>query len=243
VSKLVFAASLMAALVLAACGAPTPAPSQPSVSAPPSSPVQPAPDSPAPSTPADPATPVPTDPPVATPAPTVKPTTKPTTKPTFTRAERYLVDGIMRGEGECHPVRGNALPGLAIAGIDCDLVGSPVARAGYYLFKNDEDMLDAYMARVTVENLVVDSGACAPGEGEGAYIPYGDDEFAPDRHACYVNDQGYGNYRATLSGTHVYVGLLGRSSSMRALEDWAWFGSQDVPGNPTLWSQSFVYKP
>jgi hypothetical protein len=243
VSKLVFAGSFMAALVLAACGASTPAPSQPSVSVPPSSPIVSAPDSPAPSTPTDPATPAPTDPPLATPAPTVKPTPKPTTKPTFTRAERYLIDGIMRGESECHPVRGGALPGLAIAGIDCDLVGSPVARAGYYLFKNDEDMLDAYMARVTVENLVVDSAACAPGEGESAYIPYGDDEFAPDRHACYVNDQGYGNYRVTLSGAHVYIGLLGRTSSMRALEDWAWFGSQDVPGNPTLWSQSFVYKP
>ena len=99
------------------------------------------------------------------------------------------------------------------------------------------------MAGVSVENLIVDSGACVPGEGEGAYIPYGDDEFAPDRHACYVNDEGYGNYRATLSGVHVYVGLLGRSANMRSLEDWAWFGNQDTPGNPTLWGQGHVYRP
>jgi hypothetical protein len=241
VNKLVLAASLVAVFILAACGGSTTAPSQAVVSPSPS--VQPAPDSPAPSTPAESPTPAPTVSPVATPAPTVKPTPQPTAKPTFTRAERYLIDGIMRGEGECRPVRGADLPGLAIVGIDCTLVGTPVARAGYYLFKNDDDMLDAYMARVTVENLVVDSGACVPGEGEGAYIPAPENEFSPDRHACYVNDQGYGNYRATLPGVHVYVGLLGRTKDMRSLEDWAWIGNQDTPGNPTLWQQDHVYKP
>ena len=148
----------------------------------------------------------------------------------------------MRGESDCSPVRGANLPGLAIAGIDCDLVASPAARMGFYLFKNDDDMLDAYMAHVSVENLVVDSGACVPGEGEGAYIPAGE-EFSPDRHACYVNDQGYGNYRATLPGVHVYMGLLGRTKDMRSLEDWAWLGNEDVPGTPTLWQQDHVYKP
>jgi hypothetical protein len=146
----------------------------------------------------------------------------------------------MRGESDCSPVRGADLPGRAIAGIDCDLVGSPAARMGFYLFKNDHDMLDAYMARVSAENLVVDSGACVPGEGEGAYIPAGDG-FAPDRHACYVNDQGYGNYRATLSGAHVYIGLLGRTKDMRGLEDWAWLGNEDTPGGPTLWQQDHAY--
>jgi hypothetical protein len=234
--KLVLAASLLTALVLAACGGSTAAPSQPIVSAPPASP--------APSLPAEPASPEPSGAP--TPAPTADPTTQPTPVPTavsFSRAERYLIDGIMRGESDCSPVRAGDLPGRAIAGIDCDLVGSPVARAGYYLFANDDDLLDAYMARVSVEGLVVDSGACAPGEGESAYIPYAENETAPDRHACYVNDQGYGNYRATLPGVHVYVGLLGRTADMHALQDWAWFGSVDTPGNPTLWQQSFVYRP
>jgi hypothetical protein len=229
--KLVLAASLFAALVLAACGASAPAPSQ-LASAPPVSP--------APSVPADVATPEPSG------APTAEPTPKPTPRPTqvvFSRAERYLIDGIMRGEGDCSPVRGGDLPGQAIAGIDCKLVGSPVARAGYYLFANDDDLLDAYMARVSVEGLIVDSGACAPGEGESAYIPYAENETAPDRHACYVNDEGYGNYRATLPGFHVYVGLLGRSADMQALQDWAWLGNQDTPGNPTLWHQSSEYRP
>jgi hypothetical protein len=236
-NKLVLATALVATLILAACGSSAPVPSaSPVPSAVPSQgAVSP---SPVPSPSSSPSV-EPTATPVATPAPTAKPTPKPTPV-AFSRAEKYLVDGIMRGESDCSPVRGDALPGLAIAGIDCDLVASPAARMGFYLFKNDADMLDAYMARVSVENLVVDSGACVPGEGEGAYIPYGE-EFSPDRHACYVNDQGFGNYRATLPGVHVYMGLLGRTKDMRSLEDWAWLGNQDTPGGPTLWQQDHLY--
>jgi hypothetical protein len=247
--RLIFAASLMAALVLAACGGSTPPPSQPA-DVPPSQPAVSAPPaSPAPSTSTDPSTPKPADPtakPVVTPAPTVRPTPKPTprpTEPTFSRAERYLIDGIMRGESDCSPVRGGRRPGDAIAGIDCDVVGSPVARAGYYLFRNDADMLDAYLARMAAEGIALETGGCEPGEGEGAYIPYGDGDLGPDRHGCFLNSEGYGNYRATIAGAHVYIGLLGRSPDMRSLEDWAWFGSQDTPGSPTLWYQDFVYRP
>ncbi|HET9085484.1 MAG TPA: hypothetical protein VFN41_13870 [Candidatus Limnocylindrales bacterium] len=241
-NKLVFATALVATLILAACGssAPVPSPSGAPSAAPSQGAVSPEPTiQPSPSA-------SPSVEPTATPAPTPAPTAKPTPKPTpvaFNRAEKYLIEGIMRGESDCSPVRGNALPGHAIAGIDCDLVASPAARMGFYLFKNDDDMLDAYMARVSVENLIVDSGACVPGVGEGAYIPYGEDEFAPARHACYLNDQGYGNYRATLPGVHVYMGLLGRTKDMRKLEDWAWFGNQDTPGSPTLWQQDHVYRP
>lgn len=244
-NKLVLAASLVAALVLAACGSATPPPSQAVVSPPPASP--------APSIPTVPATPEPADPtaepPVATPAPTPKPTAKPTPKPTprptapsFNRAERYLIDGIMRGESDCSPVR-SKLPARAIAGIDCDLVGSPVARMGYYLFRNEADLLDAYLARMEAEGIALESGSCLDGEGEGAYIPWGDDGFAPYRQGCFVNSEGYGNYRATLPGAHVYVGLLGRTADTRSLDAWAWFGNQDVPGIPTLWHQDFVYRP
>jgi hypothetical protein len=232
-SRLILAASLTAAFVLAACGAPTPPPSQPAVVTPPS---------PAPSIPADP-TP---EPPVVTPGPTVHPTAKPTPRPTapaFNRAERYLIDGIMRGEGDCSPVRGDRLPPGAIGGIDCDLVSTPVARMGYYLFRNDADMLDAYIARMDAEGVELESGGCISGEGENAYTPWAGDDIATYRHGCFINDDGYGNYRATLPGFHVYVGLLGRTAAVRPLEDWAWFGNEDTPGNPTLWQQSFVYRP
>jgi hypothetical protein len=239
--KLVLAASLMAALVLAACGSATPPPSQAVVSPPPASL--------APSAPTDPATPEPADPtaepPVATPAPTARPTPKPTPRPTapsFSRAERYLIEGIMRGESDCSPMR-SGLPARAIAGIDCDLVGSPAARMGYYLFKNEADMLNAYLARMDAEGIALESGGCLDGEGEGAYIPWAGDDIAPYRQGCFVNDEGYGNLRLTLPGAHVYVGLLGRSANMRSLDDWAWFGNEDVPGTPTLWLQDFVYRP
>ena len=57
-----------------------------------------------------------------------------------------------------------------------------------------------------------------------------------DRQACFVNDEGYANFRLTLSGGP-YVGLLGRSANMVALEDFVWRGSVDVPGYSTIWSE------
>ena len=235
-TKLVFAASLVAALVLAACGTSAPSPSQPAFVPPPASPV--------PSVPAVPSSPEPADPtaepPVATPAPTVRPTPKPTPRPTapsFSRAERYLIDGILRGEGDCSPVRSSRLPGRAIAGIDCDLDGSPVARIGYYLFTGEEDMLDAYFARMRAEGIEMETGdGCFKQAGESAYIPWDPaDGIAPYRAGCFVNDEGYGNYRITLPGANIYVGLLGRTASMRSLEDWVFYGSVDTPGHPTMW--------
>jgi hypothetical protein len=108
--------------------------------------------------------------PVATPAPTAKPTPKPTPV-AFSRAEKYLIEGSCAAESDCSPVRGDRPAGLAIAGIDCDLVASPAARMGFYLFKKRRrHASSAYMARVSVENLVVDSGAC-PNEGEGRLHP------------------------------------------------------------------------
>jgi hypothetical protein len=101
------------------------------------------------------------------------------------------------------------------------------------LFASDEDLLDAYFARMDAEGIELDSGACSDGEGEAPYIP-GEEEIAY-RHACFVNDEGYANYRATVPG-RVYVGLLGRTADARVLEDFAWRGNQDVPGFPTLWA-------
>ena len=241
--KLVLAASLLAALILAACSTTAPTPSQPASvpSAPPSATpsVVPPSGSPAPS---------PTDaPPVATPVPSADPTSKPTprpSEPSFSHAERYLIEGIMRGESDCSPVRGDDLPGQAIAGIDCDLVATEVARMGFYLFENDGDMLDAYLARMKAENVAIESGdACQHGDGESetAYIPWAGDDVAPYRNGCFINSDGYGNYRATLPEFHVYVGLLSRNGNMQHLWNWAWIGATDTPGSPTLWQQSFVY--
>ncbi len=221
----VLAASLVAVLGLAACSA---APNEPfgSPSAPPASPSARPSASPPPSVTPPPATPAPTDPPViATPRPT---------SPGFSAAEQHLLDGVQRGEKDCRPASGrDELPPHALAGIECRSTDPAVARVGFYLFANDEDMLDAYLFRMNAENVEMDSGSCNDGEAEHAYIP--DEGFAFDRAGCFLNDEGFANYRFTMAGDHVYVGILGRSADMLALETFAWKGNMDVPGIPTLW--------
>ena len=146
------------------------------------------------------------------------------------------MDGVERGAEDCQPAGGSdELPRDAIAGIECASSDPAVARIGFYLFANDADMLDAYLLRMNAEGVALDSGICREGEREGAYIPWEGEAIAPYRTGCFMNDDGYANYRATLPGAHVYIGILGRGADMVALEDFAWVGSQDTPGFPTLW--------
>jgi hypothetical protein len=152
----------------------------------------------------------------------------------LTADEQYLLDGVRRGAVGCNPFR-DGLPDRAIAGIECRSDDEDVARIGFYLFADDADMLDAYFARMDSEGVKRDGSGCSAGEEEAAYTP-GEGEVA-DRHGCFVNDQGYANYRATISGSDVYIGILGKTKDMRALEDFAWLGNEDVPGRPTLWSE------
>jgi hypothetical protein len=85
------------------------------------------------------------------------------------------------------------------------------------------------------EGIELDSGGnCRQGEGEGAYVPGEYDWMNPYRAGCFVNAEGYANYRFT-TGDRVYVGILGRTADMGVLEDFAWLGNRDTPGNPTLW--------
>ncbi len=222
--RLVLVLSILV-LMLAACrptaaSEPSPSPSQP-VAIPSAQP------SAAPATPSPVPTAAPT--PVATPEPTEKPELR------LTADERHLINGIHRDATDCHPVR-DGLPGKAIAGIECRSNDPAVASIGFYLFKTDADMLDAYFARMDAEGVVRDSGGSADKEGESAYIP-GDDADEPlaDRNGNFVNAEGYANYRATMSGNHVYIGILGRTGDMGSLIDFAWRGVQDVPGQPSLW--------
>jgi hypothetical protein len=219
----VVAASLIAVVGLAACSA-SPVPSS---SATPSVPPTASPPSVSP----PPATPSPTPSPViATPRP---PTPAPPSAD-FSAAEQYLLDGIRRGTKDCEPAAGSDdLPRDAIAGIECNSTDPAVARAGFYLFANDDDMINAYLFRMKAEGIELDSGTCYEGESEHAYTP--DEGFSLDRAGCYLNAEGFANYRATMPGSHVYIGILGRSADMLALESFAWKGNQDTPGNPTLW--------
>jgi hypothetical protein len=222
--RIVLAASLMAVVLVAACGGTgTPSPSVPLEPPPsPSAPVSPDP-SPEPTVtpsvaPSDPVTPPP-----ATPAPAVP-----------TAEEQYLMDGVRRGGQDCRPVRVD-LPTGAVAGIECTADHPAVARLGFYLFADEATMLDAYFERMASEGITRESGGCIDGEGEGSYVPF--EGVSPYRDGCFINAEGYANYRATLPGANVYVGILGRSDDMAALADFAWVGNQDTPGNPTLWSE------
>ena len=58
----------------------------------------------------------------------------------------------------------------------------------------------------------------------------------PYRVGCFINDEGYANYRATLPGSHVYIGILGRSSDSQALAAFTFRGNRDTPSSPTLWA-------
>jgi hypothetical protein len=235
-SKLVLAASFAAILVLAGCAtqtSPTPSPSAPAVVPTPTAgePTL----APSPSSMPEPSARPPAEPSQA-PVGTAKPTTRP--QPALNATEKYLKNGILHSATHCKPVR-SGLPPRSIGGIECASDNAGIARIGFYLFGNDQDMLDAYYARMDREGIEIGGGADCYGKGgESEYVPWGPDEPAPYRHACFVNDEGYANYRLTLPGSHVYVGMLGRSKDMRVLDDVAFLGSVDTPGFPTLWGQA-----
>ena len=226
-NRTILAASLAAIFLISACGsasAPSPTPSAPSSPSP--VPTEPPPTA---SPTADPSVAPPTQTPSETPseAPSEAPVTP-------TADEQALIDGILRGADDCHPVR-DGLPAGAVAGIECASDDPAVARVGFYRFADEDTMLDAYLARMASEGISLDSGGCVDGEGEGSYVPY--EGQSPWRHGCFLNDEGYANYRATLPGARVYIGILGRSDDMAALESFSFLGSQDTPGNPTLWAE------
>ena len=104
---------------------------------------------------------------------------------------------------------------------------------GFYRFADDEAMIAAYLARMEAEGVDLETGSCLDGEAEHAYVP--NEGFAPERAGCFVNDDGFANYRYTVPGEHLYVGILGQSADAQVLESFAWKGNADTPGVPTLW--------
>jgi hypothetical protein len=241
-SKLILTASLLAVFATAACSpaaaGPTAVPSvSPAPSAPPSAepPASDPPETPAP-------TPTPTPKPPARPAadPTDAPEPTETPDPAiveFTPGEIFLSDGIVRDVSDCEAVRGEVLPKTAVAGIEC-LGESPyIARVGFYLFENDQEMFEHYMERMAAEGVEFDSGSCFDGEGDYQYIP-GPDEIM-SRNGCFITAQGVANYRLLLPGAHVYVGIVGHNIDPVELEDFAFLGgTHDTPSFPTIWSHT-----
>lgn len=233
----VFATFVVVAACTAGPSVPNPAspsnPAGPSASPSPSAPHRSGP-------PASPAPASPTAPPSANPTPTPStgtPTPTPTRTPTespLSVEEAYLLAGVRVDLHDCVPVR-SGLPLASFGGIECSANDPAVARVGFYSFDGDVDMVNAYFARMDAEGVERDSGSCDDGQGEHAYMP--GDDGVQHRHGCFVNDEGFANYRATLPIHHVYIGVLGRTADTGALEVFAWRGNLDVPGSPTLWAE------
>ena len=232
--KSVLTAMVVAVIALAACSAPTTPAPPPSGDASIPSPVPSTPATPSPIATPEPSTPVETPEP-SEPAATATPKPRPTEKP-LTKTERYLLAGVLRGAVDCRPVRSD-LPPKSSAGIECASDDPAVARVGFYYFENDKDLLAAYAARMIREGVALDSGpACYESESEGPFIPGEGPEMAPYRYGCFINSEGYANLRLTI-GSPIYIGILGRTDDMEALASFAFRGSVDVPGFPTLWGE------
>lgn len=101
-------------------------------------------------------------------------------------------------------------------------------------------MLDAYFATLARQGVRRGQGdGCPSGPTESPNYPV-DPEFdtgyeVASRSACFVNEQGYANWRGTLEGSNIYVGVLGRNRDMGALQEWAYLGNDETPGSPTVW--------
>jgi hypothetical protein len=216
-------AALVLAVISAGCGI---SPSSPSPRSPASSPRESS-DAPGPSTPS------PSSGLTASPQPTETPTFS---APVLSADETFLLAGIRKdAKVNCLPRRAD-LPPRATAGVECSVRTAGVERAGFYLFPSSKSLLATYIERMAAEGVKLNTGTCYEGESESPYTPGENDaEIIPERHGCFVNQYGVANYRATIPGGPVYVGLLGTSGNIRVLQDFAWEGNQDIPGAPTIW--------
>ena len=197
----------------------------------------------------DPATPEPAaptaEPPVVTPDPTVRPTPEPTPRPTrrrvqsrralphrrhHARRERLLAGartGSARSRHRRHRLRAHRI--------------ARRADAGFYLFRNDADMLDAYLARMDAEGIVLESGGLRAGRGRRRLHP-ASRRARPGRTATAASSTARAT-ATTAPRCPVSTSTSACSAGARTCAAWRTGpgSAADTPGNPTLWQQSFVY--
>ena len=215
-------------LALTACSTAT-APS-------PSAPLTPSP--PARSSPSPSAEPTPTPTVATAPSPTVEPTSSPAVL-NVTRAdgERMLRSGVRQDLDACAPIAVDVLRS-AVAGIRCEPASKVVAGVTLYLFRSQEDLLDAYETWLAAHDIPpqTNGGRCLVDRpSEGGYVP-GDDHgiVVAERGGCYLDGSGKAQYAVTLP-PFVLAEVDGRVKDIAAVEGWAWRGNQDQPGSPTIW--------
>jgi hypothetical protein len=167
-------------------------------------------------------------------------------------AEQELVAKLREdARVQCQPRRTD-LPHLAIAGVECFPSDDLVARVGIYGFATDRDAATAYLDRLSSAGVSPDTGGCpdgipgdvgwTAGDGEGpvdapdAIVVKGK-TLIPYRSGCFYDENGTANFRATCWDS-TYVGVLGRTRDIAALERWAWAYPEDVeqgtPGPPGI---------
>ncbi|MFL5755802.1 MAG: hypothetical protein ACJ77N_05835 [Chloroflexota bacterium] len=114
-------------------------------------------------------------------------------------------------------------------------------RVGFYLFASSRSLMTTYFERVTAEGVPTKPGECVQGEGENGYQPTDGEGVVAGREACFLNEYGVANYRATIPDARILVGVLGTNGDMATLSSYAWKGQQDTPGTPTIWLDSSGY--
>ena len=156
------------------------------------------------------------------------------------------VEGLLAGlrndlQGTCTDLQTD-LPPVAVAGIACRPKSDVVARTRLYVFPDQQELMDAYMTRLTANGVVpyTNGGRCLVDQAsEGGYVP-GDGHpgiTVNERGGCYRDANGDAHYAATLP-PFVLVEVDGEVGDIAAVERWAWRGNRDQPGSPTVWRGS-----
>jgi hypothetical protein len=165
----------------------------------------------------------------------------------MTEDERMLA-GYLRGDARigCAPRRSDLPPG-ATAAVECRVGSALVDRVAVYGFVAGTDLEDgeqtyldraalAYLDRVDREGVLGAQGDCVAGtpqdtswmgpeadaDGSDVYIQidYKGRPYSVHRYGCFVNEQGFANFRATC-GEGAYVGVLGRTARLDEVTEWA----------------------
>jgi hypothetical protein len=152
---------------------------------------------------------------------------------------------------DCRPRRTD-LPDLAVVGVECFPSDALVARVGIYAFATNRDAALAYLGRLSSAGVAPNTGRCLSGVPGDVGWTAGDGEGSVDdddaivvngkaliayRSGCFYDENGTANFRATC-WEPTYVGVLGRTRDIAALEQWAWAYPDDVeqgtPGPPGI---------
>jgi hypothetical protein len=159
---------------------------------------------------------------------------------TMSEVERSIL-GVVRPDAAraCAP-RTAGLPSGAIAGIECRLGTSLVARVGAYRFGSPQAATGAYLKRLSTSGVTLGSSDCATGgsgdvawsDGTRESVQFAGADWATDRVGCFLDQYGTANVRVTCGAT--YIGMLGRTEDLAALHEWAWAaGAGNGPASPT----------